>query len=247
MSGTTTSTPRSRKKKNDEPEPPIEISGPGTLYLSGRRRREEILEAATTLFGEYAYNGVSMRDVAAETGVTHAGLRYHFPSKDDLLLAVLERHSDLGDEFYNRALEYARATPPDLWGVLGEFVGYLQFQMRQRLKAQMFIMHAILAADKGHPAHDFFERRYRMIRQQYSEVIGMLVKQGIMREELNVQNAATELIAMTDGLQVQWLIDAPEVPYRTIIQDAVRRLLRDEYLEKYDEVIADGGLPGFRV
>lgn len=219
------------------------LSAPGMVYESGRRRREEILDAATELFGEYAYSGVSMRDVAAEAGVTHAGLRYHFPSKDDLLLAVLERRSDLGDEFYDRALEYVQQTPPDLWGVLEEFVGYLQYSMRQRLKAQMFIMHAILAADPNHPAHDFFDRRYVNIREQFVQVISVLVANGIMRHELNPEESATEIIAMTDGLQVQWLINPKDVPYKTIIEAAVRRLLNDDYLEKYDQVVQSWGLP----
>lgn len=233
--------PVTRRRRGGELEGTL--SSPGMVYESGRRRREEILDAATKLFGEYAYSGVSMRDVAAETGVTHAGLRYHFPSKDDLLLAVLERHSDLGDEYYDRAFEYVQQTPPDVWGVLEEFVGYLQYSLSQRLKAQMFIMHAILAADPDHAAHDFFERRYRNIREQFTQVIGALVDHGFMREELVVEEAATELIAMADGLQVQWLISPTSVPYKTIIESAVRRLINDEFLETYDQFVQSWRLP----
>src|SRR5690554_4585471 len=76
----------------------------GKQYDSGLRRREEILEAAMVLFGERAYSAVSMRDVAAAAGLTHAGVRYHFPSKDDLLLGVLDRYSKLDDKYYDRAL-----------------------------------------------------------------------------------------------------------------------------------------------
>lgn len=219
-------------------------NSPGTVYESGRRRREEILEAATALFGEYAYNGVSMRDVAAATGVTHAGLRYHFPSKDDLLLAVLERLSDLGDEYYERALECMNQTPPNFWGVLGEFTAYLRFTLVQPLRAQMFIMHAILAADPGHPAHGYFERRYRLIRDQYTEIIGLLCAHGYMNADIDAGKAAAEIIAVSDGLQLQWLIRPHETEYRPIIEGAIRRLVRPEHHAKYDEVIAGLELPG---
>lgn len=221
-----------------------ERNSPGTVYESGRRRREEILDAATVLFGEFAYNGVSMRDVAAATGVTHAGLRYHFPSKDDLLLAVLERLSDLGDEYYERALNHMQQTPPDFWGVLSEFTAYLRFTLCQPLRAQMFIMHAILAADPSHPAHGYFERRYRLIRTQYTEIIGLLCKHGYMLEDLDVENSATEIIALSDGLQLQWLIRPQDIAYRPIIEGAVRRMLRPEHHAKYNDVIAELELPG---
>lgn len=216
---------------------------PGTVYESGRKRREEILDAATTLFGEYGYTGVSMRDVAAATGVTHAGLRYHFPSKDALLLAVLVRLSDLGDEYYNRAVIHASAEPPNFWGVLEEFISYLRFTNSQRLKTQMFIMHAILAADENHAAHDFFEHRYANMRAQYMEIFGLLQSQGFLLESLNYKAAAVELIAMSDGLQVQWLLDPVGVNYKVVIEQAVRQMLRPEHYERFDAVVANIDLP----
>lgn len=215
----------------------------GKQYDNGLRRREEILGAAMTLFSERAYSAVSMRDVAAAAGLTHAGVRYHFPSKDDLLLGVLNRYSQLGDKYYERALGHLSQEEPDFWGVLSEFTSFLRFTLRQRVKAQMFIMHAILAADKGHPAHDFFEERYRLIRRQFTEVIGLLQQHKYIREDVDVENSAIEIIAMADGLQVQWLINSSEVPYRPIIKQAIGRMLRPEHQEQYDKIVEELDLP----
>lgn len=56
--------------------------------LAGRQR---ILEACTPLFAESGFHGVSMRDVAGAVGMTPAALYYHFPDKDALYLAVIDR------------------------------------------------------------------------------------------------------------------------------------------------------------
>jgi AcrR family transcriptional regulator len=53
------------------------------------QRREQILEAATGLFIEQGYHGLSMRQIAEALGVTKAALYYHFKDKEELFLAVL--------------------------------------------------------------------------------------------------------------------------------------------------------------
>ena len=57
-----------------------------------RRRgtRERILEVATDLFGRRGVDGASLDQIAAEVGVAKQTLLYWFPSKDELIQAVLE-------------------------------------------------------------------------------------------------------------------------------------------------------------
>jgi TetR/AcrR family transcriptional regulator len=52
--------------------------------------RERILDAATDLFGVRGVEAVSLDVIAAEVGVAKQTLLYWFPSKDDLVQAVLE-------------------------------------------------------------------------------------------------------------------------------------------------------------
>jgi TetR/AcrR family transcriptional regulator len=52
--------------------------------------RERILDAATDLFGLRGVEAVSLDVIAAEVGVAKQTLLYWFPSKDDLVQAVLE-------------------------------------------------------------------------------------------------------------------------------------------------------------
>ncbi|MCW2525876.1 MAG: TetR family transcriptional regulator [Pseudonocardiales bacterium] len=57
---------------------------------SARNTREHILRVALEQFAEQGYDGTSLQQIADRLGVTKAALYYHFKSKDDLLLAVLD-------------------------------------------------------------------------------------------------------------------------------------------------------------
>ncbi|MCJ7753670.1 MAG: TetR/AcrR family transcriptional regulator, partial [Thermoanaerobaculales bacterium] len=61
----------------------------------GRRRREQIIEAATRLFHTQGFHATSMDEIGAAAGITGPGLYRHFSSKDDILLAVFDRIWDL--------------------------------------------------------------------------------------------------------------------------------------------------------
>jgi AcrR family transcriptional regulator len=57
--------------------------------------RERILEVALELFSEAGYDKTSLREVAERVGVTKAALYYHFPSKESVLMALIERAHSL--------------------------------------------------------------------------------------------------------------------------------------------------------
>lgn len=51
---------------------------------------DEILRAAAYVFHRKGYQGATMADIAAEVNLTAGSLYHHFPSKEILLLAVLD-------------------------------------------------------------------------------------------------------------------------------------------------------------
>jgi AcrR family transcriptional regulator len=50
----------------------------------------KILEAAFRQLGKNGYAGLSVRDIAKDAGVNHALINYHFGTKDQLVIAVLD-------------------------------------------------------------------------------------------------------------------------------------------------------------
>jgi AcrR family transcriptional regulator len=62
----------------------------------GRPRREDnrgrdVLAAAVELFASHGFDATSIRDIAAEARVQPASVYYHYPSKEALLVAIVDR------------------------------------------------------------------------------------------------------------------------------------------------------------
>ena len=77
-------------------------------------RREDLLSAAARLIARRGYEGTSMRDIAAETGMLPGSLYYHFPSKEALFVAV---HAEAVASI-TRAVDAAIATRTEPWARL---------------------------------------------------------------------------------------------------------------------------------
>jgi AcrR family transcriptional regulator len=83
---------------------------------SGRRRageaRERILDAAYELFSRHGVRAVGIDAVVSRSGVARMTLYRHFPSKDDLVLAFLERRERLWTIEWLQGEVERRATDP---------------------------------------------------------------------------------------------------------------------------------------
>jgi TetR/AcrR family transcriptional regulator, transcriptional repressor for nem operon len=56
--------------------------------------REQILDLAETLIQTRSYGGFSYQDISDALGIRKASIHYHFPSKTDLGVAVIDRYAE---------------------------------------------------------------------------------------------------------------------------------------------------------
>ena len=68
-------------------------------------RRQELMAAAAHLFNQRGYDATSMRDIAREAGMLAGSMYYHFPSKDDLIIATYEEGTRLIAEAVQEAVK----------------------------------------------------------------------------------------------------------------------------------------------
>lgn len=61
------------------------------IYSKGQNRVSSIVDAAETLLIEEGYHNFSLRKVAAAAGIKLGNLQYYFPTKDDLVKAMLDQ------------------------------------------------------------------------------------------------------------------------------------------------------------
>jgi AcrR family transcriptional regulator len=70
----------------------------------GNTTRDRLVDVATRLFTEQGYDGTSIEAVLREAGISRGSLYHHFPGKDALFGAALERVEQ-------RVAELTEATP----------------------------------------------------------------------------------------------------------------------------------------
>lgn len=167
----------------------------GRRRLPLAERREEILEAATELIAASGFRGVPLEAFAAACGMTKAGMLHHFPSKEDLLIAVLARR----DELDLRAVVDPRAPINDAASARELTTALVRRNLAQPSMLRLYTVLTAEALDPEHPAHDFFQLRLREARALYEEfVLAWHPHPGM---------ATVELFAFLDGLQHNWLRD----------------------------------------
>ncbi|MEV2244454.1 TetR family transcriptional regulator [Streptomyces sp. NPDC049970] len=168
-------------------------------YAKGRAKRREILDQAMSLFGEAGYRGASLRVIATRCGISHTGLLHHFPTKEALLLAVLEHRDDVDDVW----LSVGGTTGVDR---LRRFAELASLNSTRRGIVELFSVVSAEATAADHPAHAYFVRRYENsvagARIAYEQARG----DGALRDGVAPADAGRQLIALMDGLQVQWLL-----------------------------------------
>jgi AcrR family transcriptional regulator len=82
--------------------------GNGTPHSDSRSRtdtRARIQQIAVELFTEHGYEGTSLREIAEHLGVTKAALYYHFKSKEDIILSLVEDYKAQMDALIGWAKE----------------------------------------------------------------------------------------------------------------------------------------------
>ena len=183
------------------------IDSPGARAVRPREetlvRRTRILDAASEVFGEKGYVKGSLADIAERVGMTHAGVLHHFGSKDQLLLAVLS-HRDATDVEH---LE-GQHIPAGL-ELFNHLVRTAQRNEERPGIVQAFTVLAAESVTDDHPAKDFFLERYEALRTEIRTALTSICSPDDPPAEGDIDKATASIVAVMDGLQVQWLL-APD-------------------------------------
>ena len=173
-------------------------------YAVGRARRDEIVDEAIKLFAAGGFRGTSLQEIAGGVGISKATLLHHFGSKDSLLIAVLRRR----DERAPAGVPSPGVAPLDL--ATGLVDGARQ-NSREPGLVELYSVLAAESANPGHPGHAFFAERFRQGRMYFTAMFAALAADGRLRPGADPAFEATWLLALWDGLQLQWLYDPAAV------------------------------------
>jgi AcrR family transcriptional regulator len=96
--------------------------------------RSRIRSAAIELFTEQGYDKTSLREIADRVGITKASLYYHYPSKQSLLLAIVEPFI----EDWTATVDAAEHLPHSPENVRFFLERQIDVMLRHRLATAMF-------------------------------------------------------------------------------------------------------------
>ncbi|MGB4580292.1 MAG: TetR/AcrR family transcriptional regulator [Coriobacteriia bacterium] len=161
-----------------------------------RDTRQQILDVARHLFSDCSYLGVSMKDIAQRLGITKAALYYHFSSKRDIYVTVLDevlvdlRARLCADRPDETAEEQLRRMVKD----------YLEFGVRERNLVNALML-------KLSPPETELRQFVVSSREQLIELFRPAIENVFaLRRSLpraDGRPLATMLIAMMDGLVLE--------------------------------------------
>jgi AcrR family transcriptional regulator len=132
----------------------------------GRENRQQaVLDAAAALYREKGYEGTSMRAIARACGMLPGSLYFHFPSKEDIFLAVQQQ----GIRHIIEAVTRATEGLNDPWDRL---TAACEAHLNAVLDESDCAAVLIRAAPRENPA--IFEK-LRVLRDEYEDFFRMLV------------------------------------------------------------------------
>lgn len=93
----------------------------------GSDTRKHILDVAEAMFARYGYFAASVNTIARESGLRRASLFHHFPNKQSLYLAVMNRLMAIEVEYFREALldDPARSPEADLEQIVDATFNFL--------------------------------------------------------------------------------------------------------------------------
>ncbi len=161
--------------------------------------RERIVEAATELFYTQGLRAVSAEKIIAQVGITKVTFYRHFPTKDDLIVAYLERRA----KWERDAIAHARQSAgdvPDEFRIIAEAIG--AESCSPGFRGCPFINAAAEYADPEHPVRRVVDAHRRWFRHTIQDLL----------DEISVPDSARvadQLVMLRDGAMVSGYLSDP--------------------------------------
>jgi AcrR family transcriptional regulator len=172
--------------------------------------RDDLLAAARRLLEEKGYAHITTRDLVAASGTNLASIGYHFGSKAGLLNAAI---GEVFEEWTDQLAVIAMADPSvspiqrghRTWAALLE-------GLSDKRRLLLSYLEALAQAERVPSLREQFAEQYRACRVRVARLVAESLADGTPPEHPRCLAAAGFVIAVCDGLSVQWLLDPEGAP-----------------------------------
>ena len=161
--------------------------------------RERIVGAAAELFYAHGLRAVSAEKIIAQVGITKVTFYRHFPTKDELIVAYLQRRAQWERDAIAGARQMATDVP-DAFRIVAEAIG--AESCTPGFRGCPFINAAAEYADPQHPVRGVVDAHRRWFKQVIQDLL----------DEIEVPDSARvadELVMLRDGAMVSGYLSDP--------------------------------------
>jgi AcrR family transcriptional regulator len=161
-------------------------------------RREQIIDEAIRILGQRGYHGFTVQDLAERCGLSNAGLLYHFPSKEQLFVAVvqeLEQRQIKALAPLIAVIQRDECTGVPLTAVIDLLDTMVSGGGTEPELARLYAVLQSESLDEEHLAHESFRTRESAVLDLFSKLVAPYVAEP--------HSTARQLLALSDGLRLQ--------------------------------------------
>ncbi|SON59269.1 HTH-type transcriptional repressor KstR2 [Mycobacterium simulans] len=184
-----------------------------------RTNRDKLLDGALVCLRERGYGNTSSRDIARVAGVNVASINYHFGSKDALLDDALGRCFATWNQRVQEAFDRSAATSPfgQIQAVLEATVDSFE-QIRPAVYA---CVEAYAPALRSDALRERLAAGYADVRQHSVELVSAALAGTDIEPPESLPTIVSVLMAVIDGLMIQWIADPSATPRSAEVLDAL--------------------------
>ena len=204
------------------------------LSAGPRRRAEEVLEAAASVFAELGFHGASTQDIADRLGMRQASLYYYFTSKEAALEQVCQR-----------GIEHIIIDSETIGGGSGSAIERLANIMRRHIEplaSNCASLRAYLHEVRFLPKEA--RRRIGKLARRYERIVEGLIEEGIaageLRGDVDIHVAADAILGMCNAA-AHWPGKEPTGSMRHIAEELIRLVLRGIASERHGPAAGASG------
>lgn len=170
---------------------------PSAVSIRVEEQRRAALQATIARIARHGYDGVRVRDVAADAQLSVGLLQHYFETREALLAQALEHHCAT----LISAWPVPASAPADPWRRLVDVVGRIGLNPAVELRAAIWTELAA-AAVRHEELREPFDRAYGAWRELVTGIIEDGVDAGTFAPTMLVRDTVELLLAAIDGALV---------------------------------------------
>lgn len=166
-------------------------------------RHERILDAALSVFSRRGYREAAVDDIAAAAGTSKGGVYFHFPGKQAIFLALLDRSAGL---LMDRIVERLAAEDDPIAKVDAALHVLLHAFAEHRLLARLFLVEALGAGPEFHAKMSEIHAAFTaLIKTNLDEAVA----QGLIAD-LDTDVVSVAWFGALNQVVIRWVLEGRE-------------------------------------